>query len=311
MKARIAVLGTGVLLSSAGFGMMHAQAATIEVPAPSAVATAVAVKVGDIASVGETGAQATESGSGATAKPIALGDTPLLSGTGLTSKTAEGSFLDTGDTALGRVAVAPWSTTVGSQHASSSAALATAELNGVGDVAVAPSSSFAMWTPAKSNSSAVSDGAVINLGEYTIKVLHAESGSSAKGKTFLVQIIGRDLALTTSEGCLLDLGPVATVGCLQALSGVGSDADIAKAIIGENGPVGKVVAASAKGGAGVAASSSVLGQQVSRAANATPLLARTGTSALVLIAFGLMLIVAGATALHGNRHMRLVPLKHM
>ena len=300
MKAKAAVIGMGVLLSSAGFGMAHAQAAIVNVPAPTGSAGAVAVKVGNLVSVGQTGATAGQNGATASAAPITVGGKPLLTGVTKTTQSGSGALYDSGKTQVGQIAVAPWSTDVASDHSSGSSALATAALNGVGDIAVAPSYSFASWTPGKSNSSAVSDGAVIHFGQYTIKVLHSESSASGFGKTYLVQLFGKNIALTDSKGCLLDVGPVATVGCLQAIKGVGSDAEVAQALIGSNAPFGKVIAAAATGGAGSTLNSSVKGAELSRTPTGN-LLARTGTSALLMIAVGMLLVAAGMVARFGSR----------
>jgi hypothetical protein len=281
--------------------MAHAQAAIVNVPAPTGSAGAVAVKVGNLVSVGSTGATAGQSGATASAAPISIGGTPVLSGVTKTTQSGSGSLYDSGQTKLGQVTLLPWSTDVGSDHASGSSAVATAALNGVGDIAVAPSYSFASWTPAKSNSSAVSDGAVIHFGKYTIKVLHSESSASGFGKTYLVQLFGKNIALTDSKGCLLDVGPLATVGCLQAIKGVGSDAEVAQALIGSNAPFGKVVAAAATGGAGSTLTSNVKGAELSRTPTGSSLLARTGTSALLMIAVGMLLVAAGMVARFGSR----------
>ena len=311
MKAKAAVVGFAVLASTAGFGALGgAGAAIVNVPAPPSTGSAVAVKVGDVASIGSTGAAAGQSGSAASAAPASVGGVPLLGGTSGTTSSGSGSLLDTGETSVGRVAVAPWSTEVNSADANSSTALATAKINGVGDVAVAPSSSFATWTPAKSTSSAFSDGAVIHLGDQTIKILHSESNASGVGRTYLVQILGREIGLTNRNGCMLDVGPVAAVGCLKVLSGVGANAAVAQALIGDRSPLGKIVAASASGGAGSSkvVPSSVAGVDVSRA-NGGGLLARTGANALRLLALGLLLAVGGATAIQASRKVSVVPAK--
>jgi hypothetical protein len=311
MKAKVAVVGFAVIASTVGFGALGgASAVTVSLPAPPAAASGVAVKVGNLVSVGQTGAVAGQSGGAASAKPVAIAGTPILSGTKATTKSGNGAILDTGEQALGRIMVGPWSTAVAPGQASSSAALAAAKLNGVGDVAVAPSSSLATWTPSRSSSSAVSDGAVLHLGDQTIKILHSESSANGVGKTYLVQILGHSIATTDSSGCMLDLGPVATVGCLTALSGVGADASVANALIGNKIPLGKVVSAVASGGVGTAASgpASVLGTDVSRSNNG--LLARTGTNILTLFAFGLLLTVAGLVARRGSRQqLAMVPVK--
>jgi hypothetical protein len=175
-------------------------------------------------------------------------------------------------------------------------------LNGVGDVSVAPSYSFASWTPGKSNSSAVSDGAIVHLGDYTIKILHSESSAAGRGKTYLVQLFGKNIAETNSSGCMLDVGPLANVGCLKALNGVGSNASVAQALIGANAPLGKVIAAAATGGSGsVKLDTAVKGSELGRAPVAGNLLARTGTSALLMIAVGMLLIAAGMVARFGGR----------
>jgi len=302
MKAKAAVVGLGVLMSTAGFGAMaHAQAAVINIPAPPSAASAVAVKVGSLVSVGQTGATASGVGSSASAAPISIAGTPILAGTKPTTKSGSGAAFDTGKTQLGQVAVLPWATNVAPDHASASSAVATAGLNGVGDVAVAPSFSFADWTPGRSNSSAVSDGAILHFGDYTIKVLHSESSASGQGKTYLVQLFGQNIGVTNAKGCMLDLGPLANVGCLKALSGVGSDATVAQALIGSNAPFGKVIAAAATGGADTAQlSSAVKGAELSRAPSGS-LLARTGTSALLMIAVGMLLVAAGMTARFSTR----------
>jgi len=307
MKAKVAVVGLGVLMSTAGFGAMaHAQAAIVNIPAPPSAASAVAVKVGNLVSVGQTGAGATQGGSTASAKPIAVAGVPILSGTKATSKTGSGAAFDTGETQIGRLAVAPWATDVKSDQASSSAALATAKLNGVGDLAVAPSFSFASWTPGKSNSSSVSDGAVLHLGDQTIKILHSESSATGYGKTYLVQLFGNNIGVTNAKGCMLDLGPLANVGCLSALNGVGSNASVAQALIGK-APFGKVIAAAATGGSGHAVlDSAVKGTELTRAPSGN-LLARTGTSALLMAAIGMLLIAAGMVTRFGSREVALLP----
>jgi len=305
MKARIAVVGLGALMSTVGFGVMApSHAALINIPAPPSSSDAVAVQVGKIASVGQTGADAGTTSS-ASAAPVSIGGQPLLSGTKATTKTASGSLLDTGETQLGRVAVLPWSTEVGQNQAGSNSAVATAKLNNIGDVAVAPSSSFAIWTPGKSSARSVSDGAVVHLGDFTIKVLHSESGAPGFGKTYLVQLLGKEIGRTDANGCMLDVGPVANVGCLQSLAGVGSDASVAQALISKS-PLGKVVAAAATGGVGTTANgpTSVLNNDIGR--GGSHLLARTGTSILLMFAVGLLLAVAGATALQATRKPALV-----
>jgi hypothetical protein len=282
--------------------MAHAQAAVISIPAPPSAATAVAVKVGNLVSVGQTGAAAGKSGSVASAAPISVGGTPILAGTKPTTKTGSGAALDTGKTQLGQLAVLPWATNVAPDDASSSAAVATATLNGVGDVSVAPSFAFASWTPGKSNSSSVSDGAVIHLGDYTIRVLHSESAASGHGKTYLVQLFGKTIGDTSASGCLLDVGPLANVGCLEAINGLGSNASVAQALIGSNAPLGKVIAAAATGGSGtVKLDTAVKGAELTRAPAARNLLARTGTSALLMIAVGMLLIAAGMVARFGGQ----------
>jgi hypothetical protein len=310
MKAKAAVVGLGVLMSTAGFGAMtHAQASVVNIPAPPSAASAVAVKVGNLVSVGQTGAAATQGGSVASAAPISIAGTPVLAGTKPTTKSGSGAAFDTGNTQLGQVAVLPWATNVAPDHASGSSAVATARLNGVGDVAVAPSFSFASWSPGKSNSSAVSDGAVLHFGDYTIRVLHSESSSTGHGKTYLVQLFGNDIGTTNANGCMLDIGPLASVGCLKALNGVGSDAEVAQALIGSNAPFGKIVAAAATGGASQAGlASAVKGAELTRAPSAN-LLARTGTSALLMIAIGMLLIAGGMVARFGGRDLAVLPAR--
>ena len=307
--SKVAVVGFAVLASTAGFGALTgADAALVTVPAPPSTGSAVAVKVGDIASVGSTGAAAGQSGSAASAAPVSVGGVPILGGTSGTTKSASGSLIDTGATKVGQVTVAPWSTNVKENEASSQTALATAKINGVGDLAITPSSSFAWWTPGQSHSAAVSDGAVLHLGDQTIKVLHAESNSNGFGKTYLVQIAGRNIGMTDANGCMLDIGSLANVGCLKALSGA-ANSSVAQALI-SNAPFGKVVAAAASGGSAKVVPSNVAGASIARTAN-SGLLARTGAHALQLVALGLLFAVAGATAITASRKQQVsvVPAK--
>ena len=211
-------MGFAASASTAGFGVLGpSQAAPGAAPAPKGIGGAVAVKVGDLLAVGKTDAVSGPTGQVVSAEPVSIGNAPVLAGVTNATKSATGALLDTGETAIGRVSVLPWETKVGSNQATSSAAVATAKLNGIGSVAIAPSSAYAIWSPAKSSSQAVSDGAVIKLGDLTIKVLHAESSDSGRGLTYLVEILGRrQIGTTNAKGCMLDVGPVATVGCLSA-----------------------------------------------------------------------------------------------
>jgi hypothetical protein len=308
MKAKIATVGFGVLLSTAGFGVMgHANAALVNIPAPPAVATGTAVKVGDLLSVGDTGATAGQTSQTAAAAPITLAGKPILGGTAGTTASGKDALIDTGETQLGRITVGAWNTNVSPGQAAGNASVATAKLNGVGDVAVAPSSSLATWNSSQSTASAVSDGAVIHLGDFTVKVLHSQSNSDGRGRTYLVQLLDHEIGVTNSNGCALDIGPLAAVGCLSALSGVSSEADVAQALLGDKVALAKVVSAAASGGKATTANaaSSVLSKDISRSTNS--LMARTGTQALLLVALGLLFTVAGATAMYGSRKVALAP----
>lgn len=310
MKAKLAFVSAVAVTSVVGFGALGtATAALVSVPAPPAVATAEAVQVGDLVAVGSTGAFAGQPGASASAAPVAVAGASVLGGTNGTNQSGAGSFFDTGATPIGRVVLAPWSTQVGADQASSSSALAAAGINGVGDVSVAPSSSLATWTPGMSNSAAVSDGAVIHLGTTTIRVLHAESDSSGFGRTYLVQINNMVIGNTDANGCLIDLGSVAAVGCLKVIGGTEATATVLQAVIGSSAPLGKVVAASATGGAGKTSSgpASVLSADTTRA-GAGSLLARTGLDVIELAALAMLLLTAGAIAIHTSGHkLQLIP----
>jgi hypothetical protein len=289
--------------------MAHAQAAIISVPAPTGSAGAVAVKVGNLVSVGQTAATAGQNGATASAAPITIAGKPIGAGVTKATTSGSGAAYDSGQTPIGQLQVLPWATNVSSDHSSGSAAVAVAELpNNAAGLAVAPSYSFASWTPSKSTSSAVSDGAVLHFGQYQIKVLHSESSASGFGKTYLVQLFGKNIALTDSKGCMLDVGPLAKVGCLQALKGVGSDAEVAQALIGTNAPFGKVIAAAATGGSAQLASA-VQGADLARTPTAHSLLARTGTSSLLMIAVGMLLVAAGMVARFGSRRLEVLPVR--
>ena len=307
--SKIAVVGFAVLASTAGFGALTgADAALVTAPAPPSTGSAVAVKVGDVASIGSTGAAAGQSGSGASAVPVSVGGVPILGGTSGTASSGQGSLIDTGANKVVQVAVAPWQTEVKQNEAASSTALATVKLEGIGDLAVTPSSSFAWWTPGQSHSAAVSDGAVVHLGDQTIKILHAESNSDGFGKTYLVQLFGQNIGVTDANGCMLDIGALANVGCLKALSGA-ANSSVAQALISKS-PLAKVVAAAASGGSAKVVPSNVAGASIDNAAS-RGLLARTGANALQLFALGLLLAVGGATAVKATRKQQvaMVPAK--
>jgi len=236
MKARAARAAVAAAFITAGIGVgataAHATDTLIKVPAPPGGATGTAVKVGDIISIGQTGATANQTTASAGAASVSVAGHTLIggsqSGTGQTS----GALLDTKQTPLGRLQVAPYSASVTQtdtrRQADASSAAARADLfdpNFV-HVDVLQSSSQATHVGPLSAGHAVSDGAVVRVGGpsgTTIRILHSEADSSGHGRTYLLAI--GDNAIVDGDVlapvCALDLGPVLQLACMKVAGGVG------------------------------------------------------------------------------------------
>lgn len=209
----------------------------IEVPAPPASASAVALKLGSLLDISKTGAVAndTESQSpqpSADASILRVNEQILL-GLGGSQKgvgSQDGVLIDTGASNPVRVEVAPWATKVeeSSQdpetvHSNAQAALVKANVANVVKAALLHSESDATWTKGKSTGTAFSNGVELGIANaISVVLLHSEVKSDGTGHSYLVGLngneIGTDSQLGNSELCSLDLSLLA-LSCLQADGG--------------------------------------------------------------------------------------------
>src|SRR5437588_10910923 len=99
MRARTAAVAGLVGITSL-FGATAAGAtdALVKIPAPPAVGGASAVTVGNLVTIGGTGATASSSQAAAAAAPISILGHPLIGGTQTGTGSKSGALLDTGST---------------------------------------------------------------------------------------------------------------------------------------------------------------------------------------------------------------------
>jgi hypothetical protein len=210
----------------------HASDTIIKIPAPPGVASGAAATVGKVVSIGQTGATANQDGGTATAVSVSLAGKTIIGGTQSGTGQTSGALLDTKQTPLGRVQVAPYSASVTQSNtrrqADAASALARADVldPDVIHVDVLQSSSSAAHVGPLSAGQAVSDGVVVRVGGpsgTTIRILHSEANSSGKGRTYLLAV--GDNAVLDGDAlnpiCALDLGPVLDMACMTVEGGVG------------------------------------------------------------------------------------------
>lgn len=206
----------------------------VEVPAPPASASAVALKLGSLLDISKTGAVAhdTQKDPKPTAEASILRvNEQVLLGLGGTQEgvgSKDGVLIDTGANNPIRVEVAPWSTKVEEQdadtvHSNAQAALVKANVANVVTAALLHSGSDATWTKGKSTGTAFSNGAELGIANaVSVVLLHSEVKSDGTGHSYLVGLngneIGTDSQLGNSEVCSLDLSLLA-LSCLQADGG--------------------------------------------------------------------------------------------
>lgn len=212
-----------LLLTTALITPAHA-----DTPAPPGTSTAVAADVAGLVTIGDTGAQHGSNGGSASASAVEVGGQPLLGlgGTQEGEGRDEGALLDTGDTALGRVAVAPWEAEVTEDESHGRAAALDLYLLDEDTVAVTvlEAESEAHGDEDASSGSAASDGAHVTAldGTVDLTVLHSESGTD-NSSTHLVGLNDTEVGTDEQLGatCSLDV-VVAAVGCLAVQGGNGS-----------------------------------------------------------------------------------------
>jgi LPXTG-motif cell wall-anchored protein len=165
-----------------------------------------------------------------------LGTAPLAGTSGRASgnSTTQGALVDTGATPVGRVKVAPWSTSAASTAAHRRAAAATAVAsivfvnNSTLFVDLLRSQSVADHdsTTGTSTGSASSDGAVVGAGGLvTVGVLHSEASSEHGASSWLLGINETHLGTNEQLGsiCSLAIAPVASLACLDVVGGIGQN----------------------------------------------------------------------------------------
>lgn len=217
------------------FSPFTARAAdVVEVPAPPASASAVALKLGTLLDISKTGAVAHDTKKDpkptAEASILRLNEQVLL-GLGGTQEgvgSKDGVLIDTGANNPIRVEVAPWATEVKEESpdtvkSKGQAALVKANVANVVKAALLHSESEATWTKGKSTGTAFSNGVELGIANaISVVLLHSEVKSDGTGHSYLVGLngneIGTDSQLGNSELCSLDLSLLA-LSCLQADGG--------------------------------------------------------------------------------------------
>jgi len=313
------------------FSPFAARAAeTVEIPAPAATASAVALKIGSLLTVSQTGAVAhDENGDpkpSADASVLKLGDQTLLDTGGTQNGVGQdsGVLLD-----IGVVQVAPWATEVkkpdqDTVESKAGAALVRANVANVVRAALLHSESEAKWTKGKSTSSAFSNGVELDVANVlSVVLLHSEVNSEGNGHSYLVGLngneIGTDSSLGQSQLCSLELPSLLSLSCLTADGGAGqtvpgtpreaaaqvAEVDPAIGAIGILDPIGAFTTAGSSGGgapavtlpAAPAPAPNVPAAEEVRAPDIisqAPALPRTGAALAGLIVFGLVALLGGA-----------------
>ena len=313
-------------IGAAGVG--YADIIKINVPAPVSTAEAVAADVAGVVGVGHTQGTTGQNTATATANAIELGGKPLIGVTqeGVGSKAD--ALLDTKQTPLGRLEVAPADAKVaqngGTKTAEGNAALARANVINPDTVKadVLQSSSQTSWENNVSRAFSSSDALVLQLGGVdglTLRVLHSEANSEGFGFTYLLALNDQPLVSIdeiSKQVCAIDLGDLLDVACLAVKGGVGAVTTevLGVDVGGPDGLVTDVVKSAGAGGTGSVASTDtggpgtltgttgtagapqVLGTQATRGAGTD--LARPGlATVLVVTSAAIALMLLGAAML--------------
>jgi hypothetical protein len=219
------------------FACAPAQASRTDlIPAPGATASGVAAQVGSLVDISRTGASADSGSASSEASVIRLTEHPLfgLGGTQEGDGQTDGALLDTQSSLPARVQVAPWSASASGTHteasqASSSAAVARADVPDIAHAGVLTSHSEAKYTTAASSGTAVTEALRLGiLDAIDLVLLHSEVTSNGQGHSYLVGLngteIGTDEQLGASPLCALDAGGLLSLSCLTASGGNGAAA---------------------------------------------------------------------------------------
>jgi hypothetical protein len=310
--AASSLLGAAVLVGSAG--VAGAELITINIPAPISQAEGIAANVGGIVGIGHTQSDATPTTGDAVANAVEIGGKAPLAILGSTQNGpghTDNNLIDTAQTPVGRLEVAPSSATVADTGAVRQSDAAAALLRGnlfdpeFASIDVLQSESVARHEGLLSDAFATSDALVLNFGGAdgtTLRLLHSESASSGKGLTYIVAINDRPIVSVTDVAdkiCSLELPEVVKVACLDVTGGVGAvTSQVVDATLGgANGLKATAIKASGSGGVGGTSVTNipavVQGASVTRAAETSRGLARTGANATFLAAAALALMALG------------------
>ena len=216
------------------FSPFTARAAdVIEVPAPAAKATGVALKLGSLIDISKTGAVANDTEAqkdkpSADASVLRINEQIVLGLGGSQTEVGndqKGVLLDTGESNPIRLEVAPWATSISKSgaadeetvHSNAEAALVKANVANVVKAALLHSESDAVWTKGKSTGTAYSNGVELGIANaISVVLLHSEVKSDGTGHSYLIGLNGNEIG--NSELCSLDLSLLA-LSCLQAEGG--------------------------------------------------------------------------------------------
>ena len=320
------LLGASVILGSAGTAA--AELLTINIPAPVAEAEGVGLAVGDVVSVGHTQAGAAPDAGTAVANAVEIGGQAPLAVLGSTQNgpgQTTNALLDTQQTGLGRVELAPSSAKVteagGTTTSESNAALGRGNLFNpdFASISILESTSTATHEGMLSRAFSTSDALVLNLGGAdgtTLRLLHSESASSGVGLTYIIAINDNPIVSVTEltdQICSLPLPEVIRVSCVDVTGGVGAvTSKVLEATVGgANGLTATAVKASGSGGAGASqtinnpapapAAAEVQGVVHTPAAESSRGLAATGMRVAFLSTVAFALLALGSVLLGMRR----------
>jgi hypothetical protein len=320
-------LAVGALTVVPALGVFSGVASADVAPTPPpGSAEAYALLIDPLLAIGHTKATAAGSSS-ATANALEVGGKPLIDGTTGGTQTGAGSkhgaLLDTGTTPLGQLQVTPWSAAVTSSDSGSTSDADAALLRLiVGDpsvlqAAVLQSHSHAQSDSSGSSSSSSSDGAVVNAGDgaLDVHVLHAESSSGSKGSSYLVDVNGNTIGSSddANGNCAVTVPGVISLSCLSATGGKAGTvsntaSSVGTATLGSGQAGGTVVGTKASGqtatqGSGTPVTSGQSGSSSSSATGGSSL-PFTGSDLPPVLAFGMLLLAAGAWLHQTGRRFR-------
>lgn len=255
MQQRWRVITFGVVgLMMGGLPVAQAQEATqtIDVPAPPSEASAAAVQVENVLTVGETAATSAQEGGTADANALGLGSNTLVEGSTGGSQDGAGTQsgalveLDEGPGEAGDVdvEVTPFDLAVDETSADSRAALARVFLGDVANVSVLHSESHTTYSPGTSTGRSFSDGVHAcvagacegeNADGLELVILHSEAESSGEGGSYVLRlgettVLDDDDLGEAEDACSVTLGEESAepllleLLCVQATGGEGERA---------------------------------------------------------------------------------------